>query len=268
MGDEENKKDYLFFKLINSMEIKNNPVVQLLLAVVIFLLGAAMGGMYVKIQYLEGKMGVNKGVQAPGTADAGVQAPTAPTQPTQPTEPTKVDVTVTKDDPVRGDANAKLTIVEFADYQCPFCERFHKDVYKQILTDYVETGKAKFVYKNLAFLGQESTDAANAALCAKEQNKFWEFHDYLFDHQNGENQGAFSVDNLKKFAGAVGLAQGQFDSCLDNKKYDAQVKADNAEASKNGFNSTPSVAVGTTPVIGAQPYAQFKTIIETELAKK
>lgn len=245
------------------MEFKNNPVVQLLLAVVIFLLGAALGGMYVKIQYLEGKMGVNKGVQAPGTAD-GVN----PAAPTEPTAPTTVDVTVTKDDPVRGDANAKLTVVEFADYQCPFCERFHKDVYKQILADYVETGKVKFVYKNLAFLGQESTDAANAALCAKEQNKFWEYHDYLFDHQNGENQGAFSVENLKKFAGAVGLAQGQFDSCLDNNKYDAQVKADNAEANKNGFNSTPSTAVGSVAVIGAQPYAQFKTIIEAELAKK
>lgn len=246
------------------MEIKNNPVVQLLVAVVIFLLGAAMGGMYVKIQYLEGKMGINKGVQAP---DSGAQG-AVPTAPTAPVAPTAVDVTVTKDDPIRGNANAKLTIVEFADYQCPFCERFHKDVYKQILTDYVDTGKVKFVYKNLAFLGQESTDAANAALCAKEQNKFWEFHDYLFDHQSGENQGAFSIDNLKKFAGAVGLAQGQFDGCLDSKKYDAQVKADNAEANKNGFNSTPSTAVGTVPVIGAQPYAQFKTIIDAELAKQ
>lgn len=245
------------------MEFKNNPVVQLLLAVVIFLLGAALGGMYVKIQYLEGKMGINKGVQAPGVAEG-----TNPTAPTEPTAPTTVNITVTKDDPVRGDANAKLTIVEFADYQCPFCERFHKDVYKQILTDYVETGKAKFVYKNLAFLGQESTDAANAALCAKEQNKFWEYHDYLFDHQNGENQGAFSVENLKKFAGAVGLAQGQFDNCLDTKKYNEQVLADNAEANKNGFNSTPSTAIGSTPLIGAQPYAQFKAAIEAELAKK
>jgi protein-disulfide isomerase len=131
------------------MDVKNNPVVQLLLGVVIFLLGAAMGGMYVKIQYLEGKMGVNKGVQAPGVADAGAQV--APTAPTAPVAPTTVNVTVTKDDPVRGDTNAKLTIVEFADYQCPFCERFHKDVYKQILTDYVDTGKARFVYKNLAF---------------------------------------------------------------------------------------------------------------------
>ncbi len=247
------------------MSIKDNPVVQLLLGVVIFLLGAAMGGMYVKIQYLEGRVGVNKGVQAPGTADAGVQNPAAPTAPTA---PTAVNINVTKDDPVRGNANAKLTVVEFADYQCPFCERFHKDVYKQILTDYVDTGKVKFVYKNLAFLGTESTDAANAALCAKEQNKFWEFHDYLFDHQSGENQGAFSIENLKKFATAVGLAQGQFDACLDGKKYDAQVQADSAEANKNGFNSTPSVAVGTTPIIGAQPYAQFKAAIDKELAKK
>jgi protein-disulfide isomerase len=222
----------------------------------------------VKIQYLEGKMGVNKGVQAPGVADAGAQGQAAPTVPTAPVAPTTVNVAVTKDDPIKGDANAKLTVVEFADYQCPFCERFFTQVMPSLQKDYIDTGKIKFVFKNLAFLGQESTDAANAAKCAQEQNKFWEFHDYLYSHQGQENSGAFSVDNLKKFAGAVGLAQGQFDSCLDSKKYDAQVQADNAEANKNGFNSTPSTAVGSTPVIGAQPYAQFKTIIEAELAKK
>lgn len=248
------------------MDVKNNPVVQLLLGVVIFLLGAAMGGMYVKIQYLEGKMGVNKGVQAPGVADAGPQA--APTAPTAPVAPTTVNVTVTKDDPIKGDANAKLTVVEFADYQCPFCERFFTQVMPSLQKDYIDTGKIKFVFKNLAFLGQESTDAANAAKCAQEQNKFWEFHDYLYSHQGQENSGAFSVDNLKKFAGAIGLAQGQFDSCLDTKKYDAQVQADNAEANKNGFNSTPSTAIGSTPLIGAQPYAQFKAAIDAELAKK
>jgi protein-disulfide isomerase len=250
------------------MDVKNNPVVQLLLAVVIFLLGAAMGGMYVKIQYLEGKMGVNKGVQAPGVADAGAQGQAAPTVPTAPVAPTTVNVAVTKDDPIKGDANAKLTVVEFADYQCPFCERFFTQVMPSLQKDYIDTGKIKFVFKNLAFLGQESTDAANAAKCAQEQNKFWEFHDYLYSHQGQENSGAFSVDNLKKFAGAVGLAQGQFDSCLDSKKYDAQVQADNAEANKNGFNSTPSTAIGSTPLIGAQPYAQFKAAIEAELAKK
>lgn len=250
--------------------MKDNPLMQILLAVVVFLLGAAMGGMYVKIQYLQGNgnafLGAAVGKQViGGGGNENAQAGVAPSA-----EPTLsvAKVNVTAEDPVKGDPNAKVTVVEFADYQCPFCERFHKEVYKQIMKDYVDTGKVRFVYKNLAFLGKESTDAANAALCAKEQNKFWEYHDYLFDHQSGENQGAFAIDKLKEFAVAVGLEPTQFNSCLDSAKYQAQVDADQAEANKNGFNSTPSTAVGSVPIIGAQPYASFKAAIEAELAKK
>lgn len=224
----------------------------------VFVVGLAIGGMFVKIQYLEGKVA---GAQTPSAA------PLAPSAPTTPTGPTTVNPKVTPDDPVKGNPNAKLTIVEFADYQCPFCERFFKDAEPQILKDYVDTGKAKYVFKNLAFLGKESTDAANAALCAKEQNKFWEYHDKLFNSQSGENQGAFAPDKLKGFAANLSLNTSQFNDCLDKQKYNAQVTADNAEANKNGFQSTPSVAVGSTPIIGAQPYAQFKTAIDAELAK-
>ncbi len=236
-----------------------NPLVLVLSGIVVLVVGAALGGMFVKIQYLEGKTGV---------LGATVPVPSAPTQPSAPPAPQNVDVKVETTDPVLGNPSAKLTVVEFADYQCPFCERFFTDTFSQIKKDYIDTGKVKFVFKNLAFLGKESTDAANAAMCAKEQNKFWEYHDYLFTHQQGENQGAFSPENLKKFAVAVGLNATQFNSCLDAQKYNAQVLADQAEASKNGFNSTPSTAVGSTGIIGAQPYAQFKAAIDAELAKK
>lgn len=225
-------------------------------AVLIFLLGGAFGGMFVKIQYLEGKVG---GVNT-------AAAPTAPTQPQQPAAPTSVDVKVVAEDPVRGDPNAKLTIVNFADFQCPFCEKFHNDAEPKIIKEYVDTGKVKFVYKNLAFLGQESTDAANASLCAKEQNKYWEYHDKLFSSQKGENQGAFAIVNLKQFAVDLGLNTNQFNSCFDAKKYNAQVQADVAEANRIGFNSTPSTAVGKVPMIGAQPFEQFKSVIDAQLA--
>lgn len=234
-----------------------NPLVLILSAVVVFVVGAALGGMFVKIQYLEGKTGTTP----------VATTPTAPSAPTAPSGPTAVKVAVSADDPVKGNPNAKVAVVEFADFQCPFCERFFKDAEQQIIKNYVDTGKVKFVYKNLAFLGPESTWAANAAFCAKEQNKFWEYHDYLFSHQGQENSGAFSQDNLKKFAVALGLAPAQFNDCLDKQKYNAQVQADQAEANKNGFNSTPSVAIGSTPVVGAQPYEQFKAAIEAELAK-
>lgn len=234
------------------------PIFFVMGAVVVFLLGAALGAMYVKIQYLESKAG--------NVAGTGV-AP-APTAPTAPAAPTKVDVKVTADDPVKGNPNAKLTIVEFADFQCPYCGRFFKDTLPSVTKEYIDTGKVKFVYKSLAFLGKESTDAANAALCAKEQNKFWEYHDKLYNSQSGENQGAFATANLKQFAADLGLDTTQFNSCLDSQKYNAQVVADQAEASRNGFNSTPSLAIGSTPIIGAQPYAQFKAAVDAELAKK
>lgn len=242
----------------SSMKNFLNPLVLILSGAVLLLVGAALGGMFVKIQYLEGKGGTTT------TQTAG----TTPTQPTTPPTPSAINIKVTPDDPVLGNVNAKVTIVEFADYQCPFCERFFTDTFPSIKKDYIDTGKVKFVYKNLAFLGQESTWAANAALCAKEQNKFWEYHDYLFSHQGQENSGAFSQDKLKGFAATLGLNTTQFNSCLDGQKYNSQVQADSAEASRVGFNSTPSTAVGTTPIVGAQPYAQFKTAIDSELAKK
>lgn len=236
-----------------------SPIVQILAAVVVFLLGAAIGGMYTKIQYLESK----------GTS-ALAAAPAAPAgnnqQAAAPQAPTKVKVKITDQDAFLGDPNAKLTVVEFSDFQCPFCGRFFKDVEPQLKKDYIDTGKVKFVYKHLAFLGKESTDAANASECAKEQNKFWQYHDKLFNSQNGENQGAFSIENLKKFAVDLGLNATQFNTCLDSQKYNDHVQTDVAEANKNGFNSTPSTAVGDTPVIGAQPYNAFKTIIDQKLS--
>ncbi len=239
--------------------MKGNPILQILLLVVVFLLGAAMGGMYVKIQYLEGRGGT-----AGVVGQNNEQVPTAPEEPALPSE---INIAVKPEDPFLGKADAPLTVIEFADFQCPFCGRWHEQVFPELKKEYIDTGKVKFVYKNLAFLGKESSDAANAALCAKEQNKYWEYHDKLYTSQNGENQGAFSIDNLKKWAGELGLNTTQFNSCLDQQKYNEQVQADTAEANSNGLNSTPSTLVGTRPVIGAQPYATFKAAIEEELNK-
>ncbi|MEK7127594.1 MAG: DsbA family protein [Patescibacteria group bacterium] len=236
----------------------NKPLIFIFIA---FAVGAVMGGMYTKINFLQA--GYRPAVTAPQVLAENTQAPPAPV----PQKPASINVNVTADDPVLGKASAKLTIVEFGDYQCPFCGRFFKEVQSAIVKDYVDTGKVKFVYKNLAFLGKESVDAANAALCAKDQNKFWEYHDKLYTSQNGENQGAFSLTNLKQFASDLGLNSLKFNACLDAQKYDSQVKADVAEAGKNGFTGTPSTVVGTVPVIGAQPYSQFKTIIDQELEK-
>ena len=171
------------------------------------------------------------------------------------------------DGPMLGDPKAPVTVVEFADFQCPFCGRFFKTTGAQLIEKYVKTGKVKFVYRDFAFLGEESEWAGEAAECAKEQGKFWEYHDYLFNHQNGENQGAFSKDHLKEFASAVGLDQAKFDTCLDTDKYVGNVRKDTEAGKTAGVSGTPTTFVDGKIVVGAVPISQFDTMI-TEALKK
>lgn len=107
---------------------------------------------------------------------------------------------VSSEDRTLGNKNARVVLIEYADYQCPFCGKFFKEVVQPVTDTYVKEEKVLFVYRDFAFLGQESLKAAEATLCANEQGKFWEYHDYLFTHQDGENRGNFSDDYLKSFA--------------------------------------------------------------------
>lgn len=167
--------------------------------------------------------------------------------------------------PFLGEANAKVTIVEFGDYQCPFCERFFQETEPQIIENYVRTGKVKFAWRDFAFLGEESFWAAEAARCANDQGKFWEYHNILFERQAGENQGAFSKANLKVFAGDIGLNENEFSTCLDSGKYRAEVESDSRAASAFGVNSTPTVFINDKKIVGALPFSSFQEVIEVEL---
>ena len=174
-----------------------------------------------------------------------------------------------------GDPAAPVTIVEFSDFQCPFCGKFFKTVEPLLKEEYIKTGKVRFVYRDFAFLdgfpgvpeGQlESHWAAMAARCAGDQGKFWEYHDYLFNHQAGENQGAFAKANLKKFASALGLNPSQFNACLDNDKYKAAVEKDVSDGRLAGVNGTPGTFVDGELISGAVPYEEFKVAIDQALA--
>ncbi len=120
---------------------------------------------------------------------------------------------------------------------------------------------------HLAFLGQESQWAAEASECADEQGKFWEYHDKLFESQNGENQGAFAKDKLKGFAADLKLDTAKFDSCLDSGKYTTIVQQESQMISQLGVQSTPTFLVNTKPVQGAQPFETFSQIIDSEKAQ-
>jgi len=201
----------------------------------------------------------NLGGDTTGNETTGTTPP-----PAAPTSP--VDVTV-GDLPVIGDASAPVVIVEWADFQCPFCGRWHKDV-RPGLQEYLDNGQVQFAYRDFAFLGQESNDSANAARCANEQGKFWQYHDLLFENQNGENRGAFSKENLKGFGRQItGLNLNQFNGCVDSDKYADAVEADTAAGRAAGVNGTPTTFVNGQVVNGAQPFSAFKTIIDAELTK-
>jgi len=178
-------------------------------------------------------------------------------------EPVNVDL---GDSPFKGKDNAPVTIVEFSDFQCPFCGKFFTETYPSIIKDYVDTGKVKFVYKDfpLSNLHPEAQKAAEAARCVEEQKGavgFFKMHDKLY-----ANQETLSVENYKKWAKEIGVDQGKFDTCLDSGKYADAVKADLAYGQQLGVSGTPSFFINGKMLTGAQPYSVFKQAIDAELA--
>ncbi len=126
----------------------------------------------------------------------------------------------------------------------------------------MKQGIARLGYVHVAFLGDESRWAAEASECAAEQGKFWEYHNYLFTHQNGENKGAFAKDNLKKFAAELKLDGGKFNQCLDAGTYAALVRAETVSADSIGVQSTPAFLINGRPLLGAYPFEEFQKVIE------
>ncbi len=167
----------------------------------------------------------------------------------------------------KGNPDAPVTILEFSDFQCPYCGRFYQDVEPQINEQYIAEGKVRMGYIHFAFLGQESFWAAEASECAADQNAFWEYHDKLFTSQNGENRGAFNKDNLKQFAADLGLDTAIFNQCLDGGKYTEYVKSQVDMGRQIGVQSTPTFLVNGQAVVGAQPFDAFQQVIESILAK-
>jgi protein-disulfide isomerase len=167
----------------------------------------------------------------------------------------------------QGDPNAPVTMIEFADFQCPYCGRHASGTQRLIDSQYVQAGQVRFGYWHMAFLGDESVWSAAASECANDQNAFWKYHDKLFASQSGENQGAFSKDNLKKFAAELGLNTQTFGDCVDSAKYEAQVQADTEAARQIGWSSTPSFVINGQGLVGAQDFNVFQQAIERALTQ-
>jgi len=168
--------------------------------------------------------------------------------------------------PEQGDPNAPVEFVIWADFQCPFCQRFETQTVPRIRAEYIDTGKVKFVWRNFVNYGRESQDAAIAAYCAGEQDDFWEYHDTLYRNQGGANSGAFSAPRLLQFAEQQELDIPTFQSCQNQAKYDAVLSADYSVGRSQGVTGTPGFFINGQYVSGAQPYDVFASIIEGELA--
>ena len=164
---------------------------------------------------------------------------------------------LTGHEPVMGNANAKLTIYEFADFQCPYCKRFFDNTLPGLKQKYIDNGKVKFVQIGLAFLGQESKDAAEAAKCAGDQGQFWAYHDELFYNQQGENQGAFNTKKLRSFAQIIKLNMSDFDQCISTRKMQKSVEDEIKLAQKYNVTSTPTFFINNKLMTGAQPRSVF-----------
>lgn len=227
-------------------------------------------GLLVIAAFLIGSLWTKVKMLEKGTTITGATTAAAPNQPNQPQAPApgqKVNVSVGHLPP-KGNPNAKVKIVAFEDFRCPFCDRFFKDAEAQLIKDYVDTGKAVIYYRNYQFLGSASVVAGNAGECANEQKKFWEMHDYLYQNQPDESDTSmYTTDKLTTIAGQLGMNTSQFSTCLDSKKYDKNVQSDLTDGQQAGVNGTPTTFINGLAVVGAQPYSAFKTIIDQELAK-
>jgi protein-disulfide isomerase len=173
--------------------------------------------------------------------------------------------TITQSGHVRGVASAPVMIEEWADFQCPACGQFARLTEPQLLSTYVAKGQVDLVFHHFAFLGQESNWAAEAAECASEQGKFFEYHDKLYASQAGENRGTFSKDNLKKLGADLGLAT-SFNACVDSGRYAQVVRDDTKVGEGRGVQATPTLFVNGRKIEGAATFEQLRTIIDPLLA--
>jgi protein-disulfide isomerase len=196
-------------------------------------------------------------------------------QPTQPPGPQLIQGLL-DDDPVKGNPDAIITIVEFSDYQCPFCQRFHQTTLPLILENYVDTGKVKFVYRDYPIQSLHPNGAFPAAVaseCADEQGMFWQYHDKLFQTQKKwERLATEDIGNeFKTFAVELGLDANQFNDCFNSGKYLDEINNDLQDGTSYGITGTPGFFIGNDEmgyikVSGAQPYSVFQNILNQMLA--
>ena len=195
-----------------------------------------------------------------------------PTPTIQETGPPKITMSTFLENgsPFLGNPNASITLIEFGDYQCFFCNKFFHTTEDDLFKNFVETGKVKVIFKDFTIIGTDSINAAHAAHCADDQGFFWKYHDMLYNNWTGENNGWASSENLLKFAENLGLNTDEFSKCMKESKHSSVIEKSNQDAKDLGLTGTPAFFVigqenKITKVGGAQPYDVFEKIFNSEL---
>lgn len=213
--------------------------------------------------------------QWPGRSGGALPTATAPAPAASPGESREVVVEIAEA-PRRGRATAPLMLIEFSDYQCPFCARHVRETWPQIEREYVRTGKVQYVFKDfpLERIHPQAFRAAEAAHCAGEQGKFWEMHDRLF-----ADQAALSAGDFRRLAEELRMDLSRFQACMESGRYAARIRRDLAEGNRLGITGTPTFLLGFTPssgaavravkiIRGAKSFSEFQQAIEELLAKR
>lgn len=178
----------------------------------------------------------------------------------QPQQVTRYDVPI-DDDPILGPEDAAITIIEFSDFECPYCRKWHSEVYGRLFEDYPDQVRLVFRDFPLDSIHANAIPSAEAANCAYEQGSFWEFHDKLFSMEMGLSPNAY-----QQYAQDLGLDLDAFDECVETRRYRDEVQSDYNYASQLGVRSTPTFFVNGIALVGAQPYEVFQQLIDQELA--
>ena len=172
---------------------------------------------------------------------------------------------IKNDSPTIGFTNAQVSIVEFGDYQCTFCYKFHQNTLNDIKTEYIDTGKANYVYRDFPLNGASSILAAEATYCANEQGKYWEYHNILYNNWAGENTGWINTDSLEGFGAEINLNISEFNRCLNTHKYYQMIIDNENYAKQIGINATPTFLIFDNDklirIIGAQQLKEFQNVI-------
>jgi protein-disulfide isomerase len=161
-----------------------------------------------------------------------------------------------------GDPNAPIKIIEYGDFQCPYCLQFWQETEPQLIEEYINNGTVYFEFRAFPILGPESVSAAEGAYCAGDQGKFWEYHDTLFTNWSGENVGDFTQEKLIQYADSLALDIDVFEQCLSEGTHKGTVEQDRANGEADHVRATPTFFINGHILEGAQPFDVLKHVIE------